>query len=90
MRAAFVNIAPPPGRDSVPNHDFPFGEGAAGFWNVHDVRLTRGNWLEPGPGVAWFRLRCPVVAGARISPIARVAAAADFGSGIGNAVAQSR
>jgi hypothetical protein len=79
-------VDPPPGFDSVPSHDFPFGEGAVGFWNVHDVRLTRGNWLEPGPGVAWFRLRCPVIAGEPISPIARVAAAADFGSGVGNPV----
>jgi hypothetical protein len=80
------DVDPPPALDSVPNHNFPFGEGAVGFWNVHDVRLTRGNWLEPGPGVAWFRLRCPVIAGERISPIARVAAAADFGSGVGNPV----
>jgi len=82
-------VEPPPPLDSVPNHDFPFGEGAVGFWNVHDVRLVRGNWLEPGPGVAWFRLRCPVVAGDAISPIARVAAAADFGSGVGNPVRNS-
>ena len=80
------DVDPPPGIDSVPNHNFPFGNGAVGFWNVHDVRLTRGNWLEPGPGVAWFRLRCPVIEGEPISPIARVAAAADFGSGVGNPV----
>jgi hypothetical protein len=79
-------VDPPPGFDSVPDHDFPFGEDAVGFWNVHDVRLVRGNWLEPGPGVAWFRLRCPVIAGEPIAPIARVAAAADFGSGVGNPV----
>src|SRR4051812_47465470 len=48
-------VEPPPAPDSVPNHNFPFGEGAVGFWNVHDVRLVRGDWLEPGPGVAWFR-----------------------------------
>ena len=60
---------------------FPFGEGAVGFWNVHDVRLVRGSGWSPGPGIAWFRLHCPVIAGEPISPIARVAAAADFGSG---------
>ncbi len=36
--------------------------------------------------VHWFRLKCPVVAGEPISPIARVAAAADFGSGVSNPV----
>ena len=64
------------------------------------VRRGRGRILErarraprraaggrsPGPGIAWFRLRCPVIAGEPISPIARVAAAADFGSGVANPV----
>jgi hypothetical protein len=77
--------APPP-YDSAESQKFPFGEGAIGFWNVHDVRLVEGTWLEPGPGTAWFRLRCPVIAGEAISPVARVAAAADFGSGVSNPV----
>ena len=58
----------------------------SGYWNVHDVRIVEGNWTEAGPGIAWFRLRCPVVAGEPISPCSRVAAAADFGSGVGNPV----
>lgn len=84
--AVHPQIDAPPGPDAVENQKFPFGEGAVGFWNVHDVRLVVGTWLEPGPGVAWFRLKCPVVAGEPISPIARVAAAADFGSGVSNPV----
>ena len=75
-----VDAPPPP--DAVEVMKFPFGEGAVGFWNVHDVRLVRGSWTEPGPGAAWFNLRCPVLPGEPISPIARVAAAADFGSGV--------
>lgn len=78
------DVPPPP--DAAIEERFPFGEGAVGFWNVHDVRLVAGSWTAPGPGTAWFRLRCPVVAGEPISPIARVAAAADFGSGIANPV----
>ena len=78
--------AAPPGPDAASEETFPFGEGAVGFWNVHDVRLVAGSWTEPGPGTAWFRLRCPVVAGEPISRIARVAAAADFGSGVANPV----
>ena len=74
----------PPGPDTVDAQAIPFGEGAVGFWNVHEVRLIGGSWMEPGPGLAWFRLRCPVIAGEPISPIARVAAAADFGSGLSN------
>jgi hypothetical protein len=76
----------PPGPGAAVAQEFPFGEGAVGFWNVHDVRLVAGSWVEPGPAVAWFRLQCPVVAGEPISPIARVAAAADFGSGVSNPV----
>jgi hypothetical protein len=79
-------VDPPPPPDDSENQKFPFGEGSVGFWNVHDVRLVRGSWMEPGPGIAWFRLNCPVIAGEPISPIARVAAAADFGSGVGNPV----
>lgn len=67
--------APPP-ELSVPRE--------VGFWAAHDVRMVRGSWSEPGPGTAWFRLRCPVVAGEPVSPVARAAAAADFGSGVGN------
>jgi hypothetical protein len=79
-----VEAPPPP--DAVEHQKFPFGEGAIGFWNVHDVRLVRGSWMVPGPGIAWFRLNCPVIAGEPLSPIARVAAAADFGSGVSNPV----
>ncbi|MFM8236292.1 MAG: thioesterase family protein [Actinomycetota bacterium] len=76
--------APPPPPAGDP--DFPFGGGVTGFWDANDVRLVRGSWLEAGPGAAWFRLRCPVVAGMPLTPVARVAAHADFGSGVGNAV----
>jgi hypothetical protein len=80
------DVVAPPRPDDVENQKFPFGAESIGFWNVHDVRLVRGNWMEPGPGIAWFRLNCPVIAGEPISPIARVAAAADFGSGVASPV----
>jgi hypothetical protein len=78
-----VADAPPPvdaGGDPPPF----FGRGDIGFWSANDVRIVDGNWMEPGPGTAWLRLRCPVVAGETLSPSSRAAAAADFGSGIGN------
>jgi hypothetical protein len=84
--AVHPDVTAPPPPDSADAHRFPFGEGLVGFWNVHDVRLVRGSWMAPGPGIAWFRLKCPVVAGEPISPIARVAAAADFGSGVASPV----
>ncbi len=84
------DVDAPPAPDAMTPENFPFGEGAVGFWSVHDVRLVRGSWMEPGPGVAWFRLKCPVIAGEPISPVARVAAAADFGSGVANPVRTTR
>jgi hypothetical protein len=89
-------IAAPPGVNT-PAPAFPFGDRTAtddpdtvGFWAANEVRLVRGDWTEPGPGVAWLRLRCPVVAGDPVSPFVRVAAAADFGSGVGNPVRMTR
>ncbi len=67
-----------------------FGAGDVGYWSANDVRIVRGDWTEPGPGVAWFRLRCPVVAGEELSACSRVAAAADFGSGVGNPLRYSQ
>jgi hypothetical protein len=77
-------VAPPPLDAHAP--EFPFGTGRIGYWSANEVRLVRGEWGEPGPGVAWFRLRCPVIAGEPLTPVARVAAHADFGSGVGNPV----
>jgi hypothetical protein len=57
-----------------------------GFWTANDIALMQGSWFEAGPGTAWLRLLCPVVDGEEPTPLQRVAAAADFGSGIGNPV----
>jgi hypothetical protein len=57
-----------------------------GFWTANDIAMVHGSWFDPGPGTAWLRLLCPVVEGEEPSPLQRVAAAADFGSGIGNPV----
>jgi Acyl-CoA thioesterase C-terminal domain/Acyl-CoA thioesterase N-terminal domain len=78
-----VADAPPPVSEAAGPPAF-FGPGDVGFWSANDLRIVRGNWMEPGPGIAWLRLRCPVVAGEELSACSRVAAAADFGSGVGN------
>jgi hypothetical protein len=69
----------------------PFtGIDAVGYWCATDLQLVEGSWLEPGPGTAWLRLRCPVIEGEEPSSLQRVAAAADFGSGVGNPVRASK
>ena len=47
-----------------------------------EIRFSRGSFETPGNSTAWFRLRCPVVAGEEPSPLQRLLAAADFGNGI--------
>jgi hypothetical protein len=77
-----ADAPPPPDAGNAPPGFF--GPGDVGYWNAHEIRIVVGDWTEPGPGAAWFRLRCPVVAGEALSPFSRAAAAADFGSGVGN------
>jgi len=45
-------------------------------------RFVAGGFQEPGPATDWIRLRVAVVAGEPVSPLCRVAAAADFGNGV--------
>jgi hypothetical protein len=54
-----------------------------GFWQAVDVRFVTGMLGEPGEGVAWFRVLAPLADGLAITPLARAAAAGDFGNGIG-------
>jgi len=81
-----VNVVadPVPPRATGRAPEAVFGPGDIGYWNASDVEIVAGNWMEPGPGTAWFRLRCAVVAGESVSPAARATAVADFGSGVGN------
>lgn len=47
-----------------------------------ELRIVEGDFAEPGPSTAWFRLQQPVVAGEEPTPVMRAAAAADFGNGL--------
>lgn len=51
-----------------------------------DMRFVVGSLWQPGPSVAWFRMRMPLVAGEEPSPAQRVLVAADSGSGVGAAL----
>jgi hypothetical protein len=77
-------VPPPPpeaGSSSLP----PWGAAIA-YRSFHrdgvEHRFVAGSFTEPGPATDWIRLRVPLVAGEPTSPLARVAAAADFGNGI--------
>jgi hypothetical protein len=79
-------VVPPPSPGSAHDPAFPVADRAVGYWNANEARMVGGSFVEPGPGIAWFRLLCPVVEHERVSPFMRVAACADFGSGVGNPV----
>ena len=46
--------------------------------NAVEIRSLGDSFLRPGPGVTWFRLRHPVVAGEDPSPFVRLATVADM------------
>jgi hypothetical protein len=78
-----VPVPPKPAADAAPlftNFD------VVGYWSANELALVEGSWLTAGPGTAWIRLTCPVVEGEEPTGLQRVAAAADFGSGVGNPV----
>lgn len=50
--------------------------------NAVEHRFTEGDFRQPGPAVDWMRLRMPLIAGQQTTGLERIAAAADFGSGI--------
>ena len=47
-----------------------------------ELRFVEGAFKSPGPATVWVRLRVPVLAGERPSPLERVATATDFGNGV--------
>ncbi len=83
---ADVTVGPqspaPPTYEGVAASTF-FSDGVTRFpGEGMEIRFVHGDFFERGPATAWFRLRVPVVGGERISPLQRMAAAADFPNGI--------
>lgn len=71
---------PPPGR--IVPRDATVEQRPIMFGDAVDFGAVRGWPEQRGPGVCWFRLTVPAVAGEENSPLVRVAAAADFGNGV--------
>ena len=47
-----------------------------------EYRFESGAFNDPGPATCWLRMRHPLVAGERPTPLQRVMVAADSGNGI--------
>ncbi len=54
-----------------------------------EIRFVDGSPEEPGPHTAWFRLRVPVIAGEKPTPLQRLMVAADFPNGISSELSWS-
>lgn len=98
VREAEINVPPTDEpRDAAPPSAPGDGLTSAFFRvpaDVHygtamDARFVVGGFTEPGPADVWMRMRIPLVAGERSSPLARVLAAADSGNGV-SAIADPR
>jgi hypothetical protein len=61
----------------------PHGQDEGFARTAMELRFTDGSFVEPGPATAWFGLRRPLVEGEQPTATQRLAAAADFGNGIG-------
>jgi Thioesterase-like superfamily len=70
----------PPERGSVVGF-FPTGQ-EHGYHTGMEVRFVSGEWLQPGPAVAWLRMRRPLVAEEEPTPLQRLLIVADVGNGI--------
>lgn len=60
--------------------------GPFGYAGAVELRFAAGSWAEEGPATVWGRLLVPVVAGTELTPLASVAAIADFGNGVSRVV----
>ncbi|MDO8362682.1 MAG: thioesterase family protein [Actinomycetota bacterium] len=83
-------VAPPPlPSGPVPIGPSPFTDSDGPLFHSHAVehRFVRGAMGVAGPATDWISLLRPVIEGEAITPLQRVAAAADFGNGVGAAVA---
>lgn len=75
-------LQPPPEDAAVDPPRWASGDVTTYHRNAVEHRFTSGDFRTPGPAVDWVRLRLPVVANHSPSGLERLAAGADFGSGI--------
>ncbi len=78
LRPGFV----PPGPSECPPGAFPDTGQDVGYHTAMEYRFAHGGFAEPGPAIAWMRMRVPLVDGEEPTPLERVLAAADSGNGV--------
>jgi hypothetical protein len=72
----------PPGPEEAEPGTFPDTGQEVGYHTAMEYRFVHGAFGEPGPAIAWMRMRVPLVDGEEPSPLERVLVAADSGNGV--------
>jgi hypothetical protein len=72
----------PPGPSECPPGTFPDTGQDVGYHTAMEYRFAHGGFAEPGPAIAWMRMRVPLVEGEEPTALERVLAAADSGNGV--------
>jgi hypothetical protein len=80
----------PPGPDEADPGEFPETGRDVGYHTAMEYRFVRGGFGEPGPAIAWMRMRHPLVEGEEPSPLQRVLVAADSGNGVSSTLDWAR
>lgn len=75
-------VAPPDPPSAARPVDFFPVPWTEGYHTATEWRFLSGSFTEPGPGVAWARMRVPLVEGEPVRPLARVLLVADAGNGV--------
>jgi acyl-CoA thioesterase len=78
-------FAPLPSPATLAPYSFVFFRSPVGYHTAMESRLVRGEWPS-GAMTIWMRLKIPVVAGEKPSPLQRVLVAADSGNGVSAAI----
>ena len=73
---------PPAPEQGRPRRPAPWLEGDSFPTTGVEMSFVSGDIMDSGPATVWIRLRHPLLEGEPPSPLARVAAAADFGNGV--------
>jgi len=82
-------FAPPGPDEAEPGGFFDTGQDV-GYHTAMDYRFVRGGFTEPGPAVAWMRMRVRLVDDEEPTPLERVLVAADSGNGVSSTLDWSR
>jgi hypothetical protein len=80
----------PPGPHEARPGTFPDTGQDVGYHTAMEYRFVRGGFGDPGPAIAWMRMRVPLVEGEEPTPLERVLVAADSGNGVSATLDWSR